>query len=769
MAATSALAMPPPSADLATVWPFVEEWIEHVMTQQHLQDSYPKYMHLYTAVYNYCTSSRIHSSSENSALGSRTGNSMPGSDLYESLAQYFATHAKVLRQKAETITEQSLLSFYANEWNRFATGAGYINRALAFFNRHWVKREQDEGRNVHQVYILAMAQWREQLLYPIQKKDRRLVIALLEMIEKERDGENIDAGLVKKVIDSFVTLGLNVKDQNKAQLDVYQREFQTPFIEATEKYYARESAIFFQRHTSSIPEYLKKTEERLREEEARVVRYLHFSTRKALISKCEDVLIRGHLVRMQEDAQNLLYSYQNEDLQRMSQLLFRVPGGLDPLKKRFEGGVKKAGLEAIADLQRAAASAPGGMVGPQVVVDTFSAVYRMNQDIVSRSFRSEPLTAFIATLDRAFRDLVNQNNTIGASPTKFPEFLAKYADALLRKHSKLCEEDVLEDQLTKVMTLFKYIEDKDVFLTFYTIKLSRRLIYDLSGSNENEAYMISKLKETCGFEYTDRLQRMFVDIELSKDLTDQFRERMEVTHDAADLGVPFSVMVLGANFWPLSAPTHNLIIPGDILSTYERFQRFYQNKHSGRKLIWLWKYSENELRTNYLNQRYMLVTGSYQMAVLLQYNESDSHHLEALGLATGIPKELLTQVLAVLVRAKILVNKETNQYGINTNFRSKKIRVKLNQPIKAEVNDESTDVLKAVDEDRKYVIQATVVRVMKARQRMRNQPLIQEVMSQISARFVPRSADIKKAIDKLLEKEYIERVDGERDLFNYVA
>ena len=52
-------------------------------------------------------------------------------------------------------------------------------------------------------------------------------------------------------------------------------------------------------------------------------------------------------------------------------------------------------------------------------------------------------------------------------------------------------------------------------------------------------------------------------------------------------------------------------------------------------------------------------------------------------------------------------------YGALTNtedFKSKKIRVNLNLPIKAEVKAESADVLKAVDEDRKYVIQATIVR-----------------------------------------------------------
>jgi len=228
-------------------------------------------------------------------------------------------------------------------------------------------------------------------------------------------------------------------------------------------------------------------------------------------------------------------------------------------------------------------------------------------------------------------------------------------------------------------------------------------------------------------------------------------------------------MVLGTNFWPLSAPNNDFIIPPEILSTYERFSKYYQTKHSGRKLTWLWNYSKNELRTNYLNQKYILMTSSYQMAVLLQYNKHDTLSLEELIAATAISRDILSQVLTLLVKAKVLINEETDQYDLNPNFESKKIRVNLNQPIKAEVKAESSEVLKTVDDDRKYVIQATIVRIMKARKTMKNQPLIQEVISQISQRFAPKIPDIKKAIDTLLEKEYIERVDGTRDTFAYVA
>ncbi len=43
------------------------------------------------------------------------------------------------------------------------------------------------------------------------------------------------------------------------------------------------------------------------------------------------------------------------------------------------------------------------------------------------------------------------------------------------------------------------------------------------------------------------------------------------------------------------------------------------------------------------------------------------------------------------------------------------IRVNLNRPVRSEQKAETNEVLAAVDEDRKFVYQATIVRLMKAR------------------------------------------------------
>jgi cullin 1 len=196
----------------------------------------------------------------------------------------------------------------------------------------------------------------------------------------------------------------------------------------------------------------------------------------------------------------------------------------------------------------------------------------------------------------------------------------------------------------------------------------------------------------------------------------------------ADMNITFSVMILGTNFWPLSRPKGSFTVPTDIRLPYDLFQKFYERMHPHRKLAWLWNYSKNELQTTYLNRKYIFMTSTYQMTVLLEYNNRDSLSLDELGTAINVGRDVLTQVLQPLVRSGILISERADQYDLNlrasyfllrldhlihatlVDFESKKIRVNLNQPTKAEVKAESSDVLKTVDEDRKYIILATIVR-----------------------------------------------------------
>ncbi|SCZ98135.1 BZ3500_MvSof-1268-A1-R1_Chr3-3g06598 [Microbotryum saponariae] len=755
----------PDSRDLNATWQVLEKGVDQIMTRLSEGMSYPQYMNLYTVSYNYCTSSRMNSGGVNETIGigtggGRSGANLMGSDLYKHLNRYFVSHLKQVSAAAEPLTDEPLLVYYTREWDRYTTGASYVNRLFTYLNRHWVKREKDEGRkNVYQVYILALVQWRDHFYTHVQD-NHKLSNAVSKLIEKQRNGETIQTDLVKKVVDSLVALGMDEGDTNKQNLEVYQDAFERPFLAATDLYYTSESEQYI--GANSVTEYMKKAEMRLAEEENRVDLYLHASTRKGLVSKCEEVLVKNHAGKMQEEFQRLLDQEQEGDLKRMYLLLSRIPNGLDPLRERFEQHVKKAGLASVEKV--VGESAEG--VEPKAYVEALLSVHSNNAELVQKAFKGDQ--GFVGSLDRACREFVNRNKAC-LNANKSPELLAKHADGLLKKSNKASEDDDLEKSLTETMTVFKYIEDKDVFQKFYTKMLSNRLIRATSASDDAESSMITRLKDACGFEYTSKLTRMFLDMALNKDLNAQFKDKMSQTHDASELGVDFEVSILGTSSWPLGAASTGVKLPTELQQVYDRFTGYYMSKHSGRKLTWLWQHCRNELRTLYTGQKYFFVTSMFQTVVLLQFNTSgDSLSYEDLKLGTGMEDEALKPVLQLLVKQRV-VDLKDDMYELNLGFKSKKIRVNLNAPIKAEQKTESADVMKHVDDDRKMLIQATIVRVMKSRKEMKHQQLINETLAQLQTRFKPKLGDVKKAIDVLIDKEYLERVDGQRDLYKYLA
>ena len=82
----------------------------------------------------------------------------------------------------------------------------------------------------------------------------------------------------------------------------------------------------------------------------------------------------------------------------MYALLSRIPEGLDPLRKRFEEHVKKAGLSAVSKLVGEGRS---NTLDPKAYVDAFLDVHHKNSETVARNFRGE--AGFVASLDKACR------------------------------------------------------------------------------------------------------------------------------------------------------------------------------------------------------------------------------------------------------------------------------------------------------------------------------------------------------------------------------
>jgi cullin 1 len=229
---------------------------------------------------------------------------------------------------------------------------------------------------------------------------------------------------------------------------------------------------------------------------------------------------------------------------------------------------------------------------------------------------------------------------------------------------------------------------------------------------------------------------------------------------------------LGTSFWPLNPPGTPFNIPEVIVQTYNRFVEFYNEKHNGRKLTWLWHLCKGDLKANYCKNTkvpYTFQVSIYQMAILLLFNDQTTIAYEEIESSVGLTKEYLDPSLGVFLKAKVLTVSPAGSkpgpgtsFTLNTDFKSKKIRVNLNMAVRAEQKQEVEETHKTIEEDRKLLMQSAIVRIMKARKVLKHVVLVQETIAQITSRFTPRVPDIKKCIDILLEKEYLERLDGER-------
>lgn len=120
------------------------------------------------------------------------------------------------------------------------------------------------------------------------------------------------------------------------------------------------------------------------------------------------------------------------------------------------------------------------------------------------------------------------------------------------------------------------------------------------------------MKQACGYDYTNKLQSMYADIAVSKNLTEKFRQ----TETANALEIVFAIKVLTHGCWPLNKEI-SVNLPFELTKVTELFTAFYYSQHSGRKLTWLYNVSKCEVIMHSLKHRYHIkVSDADFMAVL---------------------------------------------------------------------------------------------------------------------------------------------------------
>ncbi|KTG42698.1 hypothetical protein cypCar_00040267, partial [Cyprinus carpio] len=332
---------------------------------------------------------------------------------------------------------------------------------------------------------------------------------------------------------------------------------------------------------------------------------------------------------------------------------------------------------------------------------------------------------------------------------------AKYVDSKLRAGNKEATEEELERILDKIMIIFRFIHGKDVFEAFYKKDLAKRLLVGKSASVDAEKSMLSKLKHVL-------MQCVCLCVQY-----------MQNQSDPSNIELTVNILTMG--YWPSYTPM-DVHLPAEMVKLQEVFKIFYLGKHSGRKLQWQPTLGHAVLKTEFKEGKKELQVSLFQTLVLLMFNESDEYSVEEIRTATGIEDGELKRTLQSLACGKARVlNKmprgkdveDADRFHFNSDFTHKLFRIKINQIQMKETVEEQVSTTERVFQDRQYQIDAALVRIMKMRKTLSHNLLVSELYNQL--KFPVKPADLKKRIESLIDRDYMERDKENPNQYHYVA
>lgn len=599
---------------------------------------------------------------------------------------------------------------------------------------------------------------------------------MLDKVDLERDGEVVDRALLKSCSEVFVAMGMG-------RLDVYHKDLEAPLLQSTRTYFSAAAAQWLT--SLDVPSYLQRAEAALTAEAIRVQHYLHESTEGRLLGVLEEVLLQAHqadLLGSPTGVSTMLERSAQQDLARMYRLFSRVNGGLIPLARAVREHIQRAGLAMVATREDATKVVPGAAkpkgaaaaaADVQFVKDLLDLLHT-SKTLITGVFGGHSL--FQKALKDAFEVFVNKDVACKTSNTVA---IAAYADRLLRAGGERLSDDATEKELQRVLGLFTYIVDKDMFGESYRQALSKRLLSGRSASREAEKSMVSKLKLACGAQYTSKLEGMLKDLEQGQESFKAFDSWVAARREEGDaqvLALPkydFAAHVLTTGWWPASKHIP-LSLPPPMLAWQNMYERYYSSTTTVRRLQWVAAQGTAVVKGNFAVPYDFTVT-TLQAATLLFFNEVPAGaalSLKDVISALGCSEDVVKRVLHSLSCGKYKVLNKTppgrtigaaDTFAVNGSFQAsaRKIRVPM-------ASLEDTGSVKRVQEDRRVAIDAAIVRIMKSRQTLTHQALFAEVLSALSL-FQPNPKLIKRRIEYMLDADYIERDDDDVNTYHYVA
>ncbi|KAK7552402.1 Cullin [Phyllosticta paracitricarpa] len=720
------------------------------------------------------------------------------------------------------LQEEKFLRGVREQWQDYQLCMTMLTDVLMYMERVYCTDNRQPS-----IYTTSLRLFREHILRSppnIQEDGETMmeIIAqiILDQIHMERTGDVIDKHLIKSCTYMLESLFEGMSEDVNQRL--YVTSFEPKFLEASRQFYKAEGDRLLRE--SDAGGYCRHTSRRIREEVDRCKSTLSETTTQKIEKVVEEELIGNKIHDLIESDSGVKFMIANERLDDLG-LVYDLNARVDARKKELVRAIQNQVVEMGSDINKAATTAaqaqpaqppvengdgdkskkPAEKVTNQATV----AAIKWVEDVLVLKDRFDAIWRHSFKSDQGMQSALTKSFTEFINSSAFPrssEYISLFIDDNMKKGIKGKTEAEVDAVLEKAIILLRYIVDKDLFERYYKKHLCRRLLMSKSLSNEVEKQMISRMKIELGNNFTTKLEAMFKDMAISDELTNAFKTHITNLGDPDPKRVELAVNVLTSMTWPLeSLASHSdedqksgknkCIFPAEVDRMKKMFEAFYGQRHSGRTLTWLGNMGSADIRATFpkvptkdgfRERKHEINVSTYAMIILMLFNnlaEGESMTFEEIQARTNIPRHDLArnlQSLAVAPKTRILIKepmskdvKPTDKFSFNAGFSSKFHKVKVGVVTagnKVEGDKERRDTEDKNNDERRYCIEAAVVRIMKQRKELAHSQLVSETVSQLTGQFKPDINMIKKRIEALIEREFLERIeDASPPAYRYLA
>eukprot|EP00474_Spongospora_subterranea_P009318 CRZ09776.1 hypothetical protein [Spongospora subterranea] len=342
------------------------------------------------------------------------------------------------------------------------------------------------------------------------------------------------------------------------------------------------------------------------------------------------------------------------------------------------------------------------------------------------------------------------------------QLLSKHLDNILSTSSSPVRDEDLSPVVALIYCLHR---EKEVFALHYRLALAVRLLSRRYQSDFSDRLVVSKLQRIFGSGFTHKMEVMISDI---------FKDAPLTTTSSS---IEFTARILTNGAWPPSINADKaLVIPASILPGLTAIELQYSRITTGRRLSWLHSASTCTLIGRCFQGQPQIELSSLQALILLLFNTNDAILISDLPGLTGASVQSIKRALRLMCTGKyLIISKDpvqgyssTDKLSVNERFVTNERSIRIPFFVDASTNDRDlTKSIAVIKEDRKHVVEACIVRVVKHAKSIAIGDLIDSVNTKMAAYPYSDGISIKALVEDLVIREYLYRDRNNPELFHY--